>query len=107
MDTKSPTVYLLASHRNGTLYAGVTTNLIQRVWQHKEHVVEGFTRRHGVTILVWYETHATLDRAITCEKRIKKWNRVWKLRLIEERNPAGRDLWDEILGCPGSPPSRG
>jgi putative endonuclease len=107
MDSKQPTVYILASSRNGTLYIGVTSRLIQRAWQHREHVVDGFTRDYSVERLVWYELHDTMESAITREKRLKKWNRLWKLRLIEERNPDWIDLWDEILGSTGSPPSRG
>ena len=110
---KQPCVYLLASHRNGTLYAGVTSNLIARVWQHHEHVVAGFTSRYDVTRLVWYELHGTMDGAIHREKRIKKWNRAWKVKLIDEGNPSWRDLWPDIIGqspranVHGSPPSRG
>ncbi len=96
--TKQPAVYLLASQRNGTLYVGVTSNLIGRIWQHREHVVEGFTQRYGVTRLVWYEIHATMEAAILREKQIKRWNRAWKLRLIEAVNPEWDDLWPRILG---------
>jgi len=109
---KQPCVYLLASRRNGTLYAGVTSDLISRTWQHREHVVEGFSKRHDVTRLVWYELHPTMDSAITREKRIKKWNRAWKMRLIDENNPSWRDLWPDIIGqvptanVHGFPPSR-
>ena len=85
---KQPAVYIMASQRNGTLYTGVTANLLQRIWQHREDVVEGFTRRYGVKMLVWYEQHESMSGAIAREKAIKKWSRVWKLRLIEERNPA-------------------
>jgi putative endonuclease len=95
---KQPATYLIASRRNGTLYMGVTSDLIARIWQHRNHVVPGFTRRHGVAQLVWYELHGTMDAAITREKRLKKWNRAWKIRLIEESNPYWRDLWDEITG---------
>ena len=91
-----PAVYILASHRNGTLYTGVTSNLIQRVYQHKEHLVQGFTDTYQVTQLVWYELHETMESAIAREKRLKKWNRQWKLRLIEESNPTWQDLWPEI-----------
>jgi putative endonuclease len=107
MDDKLPAVYITASGKNGTLYIGVTSKLVQRAWQHGEHVVNGFTRRYGVDRLVYYELHGTMEHAIVREKRLKKWNRVWKLRLIEERNPEWRDLWEEILGSPGSPPARG
>ena len=106
-DGMQPAVYILASQKNGTLYIGVTSSLIQRVWQHKENLVPGFTERHAVHSLVYYELHATMEAAITREKRLKKWNRLWKLRLIEERNPEWKDLWPDILGSTGSPPSRG
>jgi putative endonuclease len=95
---KQPAVYILASERNGTLYIGVTSNLLARTWQHREHLVDGFTHRYNVTMLVWYELHATMDTAIAREKQLKKWNRAWKLRLIQEINPRWRDLWDDIVG---------
>lgn len=94
----APAVYLLASQRNGTLYIGVTSNLIQRIWQHREGLAEGFTKKYRVKTLVWYEQHATMESAIAREKALKKWNRAWKLRLIEETNPQWRDLWPEING---------
>jgi putative endonuclease len=87
-----PTVYILASHRNGTLYVGVTANLLARLHQHREGLIDGFTKDYGVTRLVWFEQHATMDSAILREKRLKKWNRAWKLRLIEEVNPD----WDDL-----------
>ncbi|QQP97276.1 GIY-YIG nuclease family protein [Lysobacter enzymogenes] len=93
---KSPAVYLLASAKNGTLYLGVTSNLIQRIWQHREHLTEGFSDRYSVTRLVWYEQHETMESAILREKRLKKWQREWKIRLIEENNPDWRDLWQDI-----------
>jgi len=89
-------VYILASGRNGTLYIGVTSNLPKRVWEHRQAVVEGFSKRYGVKTLVYFELHGDAESAITREKQIKKWNRLWKLRLIEERNPAWRDLFEEI-----------
>ena len=95
---KNPAVYILASQRNGTLYIGVTANLVQRIWQHREGVVEGFTQQHGVKTLVWYEQHETMESAIAREKALKKWNRAWKLGLIEKRNPQWQDLWLEITG---------
>jgi len=95
---RQPAVYILASDRVGTLYIGVTSDLIARVWQHREHVVDGFTRKYGVSKLVWYEQHATMDSAITREKQLKKWNRAWKVRLIEERNVHWNDLWRDIVG---------
>ena len=95
---KQPAVYMLASQRNGTLYIGVTSDLIQRVWQHKEGLSEGFTQEHGVKILVWYEQHETMESAISKEKSMKKWLRAWKLRAIEQANPEWNDLWLEITG---------
>ena len=93
-----PCVYLLASDRNGTLYVGVTSNLVARIWQHREHQVEGFTSRYGVARLVWYEMHDTMESAIEREKRIKKWNRAWKVEMIDALNPSWRDLWPDITG---------
>jgi putative endonuclease len=87
-----PIVYLLASHRNGTLYAGVTSKLMQRLYQHREGVIEGFSQENGTKRLVWFEAHETMESAILREKRIKKWNRPWKIKLIEETNPDWRDL---------------
>ena len=95
---KQPAVYILASNRNGTLYTGVTSNLVGRTWQHKEHVVDGFTKEYYVTLLVWYELHGAMDSAIEREKRIKAWKREWKIRLIEGANPYWNDLWPEITG---------
>jgi putative endonuclease len=89
-------VYILASKRNGTVYAGVTSDLVKRVWEHKNKLVEGFTEKYGVDKLVFYEVHTDVENAIRREKQIKKWNRSWKLRLIEERNPEWKDLFDEI-----------
>ncbi|CKK07734.1 GIY-YIG nuclease family protein [Neisseria meningitidis] len=85
-----PAVYILASQRNGTLYIGVTSDLVQRIYQHREHLIEGFTLRYNVTMLVWYELHPTMESAITREKQLKKWNRAWKLQLIEENNVSWR-----------------
>ncbi|ROU06090.1 GIY-YIG nuclease family protein [Lysobacter enzymogenes] len=93
---KSPAVYLLASAKRGTLYIGVTSNLIQRVWQHREHLTSGFSDRYDVTRLVWYQLHDTMESAIVREKQLKKWNREWKIRMIEETNPDWRDLWQDI-----------
>ena len=89
-------VYILASKRNGTLYIGMTNNLVRRVWEHKNDVVEGFTRKYGVHRLVWYEVADNPQAAITREKQLKKWNRAWKLELIEAKNPEWKDLYDEI-----------
>lgn len=94
---KEPCVYILASRRNGTLYTGVTSSLIKRVWEHKNDLVEGFTKRYGVHILVWYELHSSMESAITREKAIKEWKRRWKLELIEGINPGWRDLYDELV----------
>jgi putative endonuclease len=94
---KQPAVYILASQRNGTLYIGVTSDLVQRVWQHKNDVVEGFTKKYAVHSLVYYELHDDMENAILREKRIKKWNRAWKLRLIEEKNPDWNDLYASII----------
>jgi putative endonuclease len=96
----SPTVYLLASQRNGTLYTGVTSNLLARIQQHRDGVVRGFTRKYGVKLLVWFEQHPTMESAITREKRIKKWNRAWKLELIEAGNPEWRDLAEDFGFAP-------
>jgi len=85
-------VYILASRRNGTLYIGVTSNLPRRLWEHREGVVDGFTKEYGVKTLVWFEMHDNAEAAITREKRLKKWNRAWKLALIEKENPDWRDL---------------
>ena len=85
-------VYMLASRRNGTLYVGVTNDLARRASEHREKVVPGFTRRHGVSILVWYEEHTHINDAIVREKQIKGWNRAWKLKLIEENNSGWNDL---------------
>ena len=93
---KQPCVYI-ASRRNGTLYIGVTSDPIKRVWEHKHDLVEGFTKRYAVHALVWYELHATMDTAITREKAIKEWKRQWKLRLIESSNPEWRDLYEDIV----------
>jgi len=91
-------VYILASKPNGTLYTGVTSNLIQRVWQHKNDVIQGFTRKYNVKTLVYYEVHENAESALTREKKIKRWRRAWKLGLIENSNPEWRDLYEDILG---------
>ena len=95
---RQPAVCILASARNGTLYIGVTSNLVRRIWQHREHLVEGFTHKHGVTRLVWYQLADTMDAAILREKQLKKWRRRWKLELIEKLNPYWNDLWPAIAG---------
>jgi putative endonuclease len=91
-----PCVYLLASKRNGTLYVGVTSDLIKRVWQHKNDVVESFSKKYSVHHLVWYELHENMESAITREKNIKIWKRAWKIELIEKCNPSWRDLYDGL-----------
>lgn len=89
-------VYILASRRNGTLYLGVTSDIVKRVWQHKNDLAEGFTRKYGVKKLVYYETHEDAENAIKREKQLKKWRRAWKLELIEARNSEWRDLYVDI-----------
>ena len=89
-------VYILASDRNGTLYIGSTSDLIKRVWQHKNKVVEGFTKKYGVNILVYYEIAETREAAALRERQLKKWNRAWKIRLIEEKNKEWKDLYDTL-----------
>jgi putative endonuclease len=91
-----PYVYILSSGPNGTLYIGVTSDLPKRIWEHKNDVVEGFTQKYKVHNLVWFEAHETMGNAIEREKNIKKWNRKWKLRLIEQSNPSWRDLYEEV-----------
>ena len=95
--SKQAAVYILASKRNGTLYVGVTSDLGKRVWEHKNDLVEGFTKRYGVHQLVYYELHEEIVSAIRREKQIKKWNRSWKLELIKKQNPEWRDLWDGVV----------
>ena len=96
MNDKRPAVYILASKRNGTLYTGVTTTLQQRVWQHKNDIAEGFTKRYGVHTLVYCEFFADIRAAIVREKQIKKWKRAWKVELIERDNPEWRDLYEDL-----------
>ena len=95
---RQPCVYLLASKPNGTLYTGVTSNLVKRVWEHKQHLVEGFTRTYGVDRLVWYEVHESMISAISREKAIKNWKRAWKVKTIEAMNPGWRDLYEDLVG---------
>lgn len=92
-----PCVYILASHRNGTLYVGVTSDLVKRVWEHKSDLVESFSKRYCIHSLVWFEQHETMESAISREKRIKDWKRAWKLELIENSNPEWEDLYQEII----------
>jgi putative endonuclease len=89
-------VYMLASGRYGTLYIGVTSDLVQRVWQHREAFAKGFTKEYQVKRLVWFETHSEMLSAITREKQLKKWNRVWKIELIQKQNPHWRDLFEDL-----------
>lgn len=95
---RQPVVYIMASGRNGTLYTGVTSDIVKRVWEHKNDLVPGFTKRYGVHALVWLELHATMESAIQREKRIKEWKRQWKVALIEKNNQAWRDLYTSITG---------
>ncbi len=89
-------VYILASHKNGTLYVGVTNDLVKRVWEHKSDFVEGFTKKYQVHQLVYFEETGDIESAITREKQLKKWHRKWKLELIEKKNPSWKDLYKEI-----------
>jgi putative endonuclease len=93
---KSFYVYILASAPNGTLYVGVTSDLVKRIWEHREGVVEGFTKKYGVKLLVWFENHIDAVAAITREKQLKKWNRDWKINMIQQDNPGWRDLYEDI-----------
>lgn len=106
-----PCVYILASRRNGTIYTGVTSNLLQRVAQHREGLIGGFTKEHGIRRLVWFEPHETMESAIIREKRVKNWNRQWRIELIEKDNLFWRDLAEDMgfarLEPTGSPLSRG
>ncbi len=102
-------VYLLASRRNGTLYTGVTDDVLRRTWEHKHDLAEGFTKKYGVHTLVWYEPHDDINAAIAREKQIKGWNRAWKIKMIEKHNSGWNDLYDRLIGeialpdLPGSP----
>jgi putative endonuclease len=91
-------VYMLASKKDGTLYTGFSGALVQRIGQHKEDLIDGFTKRYGVHRLVWFEDYGDVHMAIAREKQIKGWNRAWKIRLIEKDNPDWRDLFPSILG---------
>ena len=90
-------VYILASKKNGTLYIGVTSNLVKRVYEHKNNLVEGFTKKYHVHTLVYYEVFEDIEEAIKWEKRLKKWNRKWKIELIEKKNPNWDDLYESIV----------
>ncbi|HEX5313536.1 MAG TPA: GIY-YIG nuclease family protein [Gammaproteobacteria bacterium] len=92
-----PCVYLLANKPHGTLYVGVTSDLVKRIWEHKNNVVEGFTQKYNVHALIWFEQHETMQSAISREKAIKKWNRAWKTKLVEKNNPEWRDLYPDLV----------
>jgi putative endonuclease len=94
---KQPAVYILANKRNGTLYVGVTSDLVKRIWEHKNNIVEGFTKDYNVHQLVWYELHESMESAIIREKRLEDWKRAWKLELIEGKNPDWLGLYDTIV----------
>ncbi len=94
---RRPCVYVLASKRNGTLYVGVTNDLIRRIWEHRTNIVDGFTKKYAVHTLVYYEFHQTMPDAIQREKQIKKWNRAWKVELIQRDNPQWWDLYESIV----------
>ncbi|MCY4177074.1 MAG: GIY-YIG nuclease family protein [Endozoicomonadaceae bacterium] len=94
---KQPVVYMLANDRNGTLYIGVTSYLVQRIWQHKNNQIEGFTSKYQIHRLVWFELHESMSSAILREKQMKKWDRQWKINLIEKHNPNWHDLWESII----------
>ena len=94
---KQPCVYILASDRNGTPYVGVTSDLPKRIWEHRNGVAEGFTKKFGVHRLVYAESHDTMEAAILREKRVKEWKRAWKIELIEKANPQWRDLYDSLF----------
>jgi putative endonuclease len=96
MRERLPCVYILASQRNGTLYIGVTSDLIKRVWEHKNDLIEGFTKKYAVHRLVYYEMLENMESAIQREKQLKKWNRDWKIELIEKDNPEWADLYDSL-----------
>lgn len=94
---KAGFVYIMASGRNGTIYIGSTSNLPKRVYEHREGLIEGFTKKHGCKLLVWYESYDDIQEARASELRMKNWNRQWKLKRIERMNPEWNDLWDEIV----------
>ena len=98
MEQKHPSVYILTNKPRGVLYIGVTSNLACRIWQHHQKLVNGFSKIYNTDRLVWYEFHAEMYQAITREKQIKKWNRAWKIEMIDAFNPDWRDLYHEIVG---------
>jgi putative endonuclease len=93
---KSYYVYILASQKNGTLYVGVTNDLKRRVYEHKQKMIEGFTKKYNVTMLVWYTSTESIETALVKEKQLKKWNRAWKIRIIEEINSEWKDLYTDL-----------
>ncbi len=93
---KSSFVYILTNMRNGTLYIGVTSDICKRIWEHKEKKIEGFTKTYGLDRLVYFEVFENIERAIRREKQLKEWKRIWKLDLIEQKNPLWNDLYDEV-----------
>ncbi len=95
--TKAPAIYILANKTHGVLYIGVTSNLIQRIWQHKNHLVDGFSSKYKTSKLVYFEQHSEMLTAISREKQLKKWNRSWKIELIEKTNPQWLDLYSSII----------
>ena len=96
MTDKSYYLYILCNKRNGTLYTGITSDLVRRIWQHKNGAIEGFTKRYGLKLLVHFEQYTDVKEAILREKRIKKWNRQWKIHLIEKDNPNWEDLYQKL-----------
>jgi putative endonuclease len=100
---KEPCVYILASGMRGTLYFGVTSDLVKRVWQHRNDLVPGFATKYRVHDLVWFEQHPTMESAIRREKALKEWHRMWKIRMVEESNPTWADRFDEIIGAKMDP----
>jgi putative endonuclease len=94
---KSPALYIMANRYRGTIYTGVTSNLIARASQHRQGLVEGFTRKYRLHLLVFYEPHATMDNAIVREKQVKSWKRAWKIALIEAANPEWKDLFESLM----------
>ena len=94
---KQPCVYILASRKNGTLYIGVTSDLVKRIWEHKNRLVDCFSKKYAVHLLVWFEVHNTMESAILREKHLKKWRRKWKLELINKFNPYWHDLYDDLV----------
>jgi putative endonuclease len=94
---KQPATYILANKKKGVLYAGVTSNLVKRIWEHKQHLADGFTKKYHLHKLVYFELHEDMLEAVVREKQIKKWRRDWKVGLIERENPEWRDLYNDII----------